>query len=152
MIFLLVLISYRTIFLVSEMGSFFFQLAAVFILWTKRWGMVIKNCQRMTHFCCFQLHFFQLWKAKLGKYKKIEEKSLFIPFPLIFYYKLAKNQLPNTFFVKNMKIFHFLTPQMPKIYDFRRKKRPLEFNTDFNNQQNFLIFGIVTVNKNQKNL
>ena len=109
--------------------------------------MVIENFRRMGHFSCSQLHFFQLWKAKLGKYRKVEGKWLFIPFPLIFCYNLAKNQLPNTFFVKNMKIFHFLTPQMPKIYDFRQKKRSFEFNTDFNNQQNFLIFGLVTVNK-----
>ena len=110
MIFLLDWTSYRAISLVSKMGSFFSQLAAVFILRTEKWGMVIKNFQRMGHFSCFQLHFFQLWKAKLGKYKKVEEKWLFIPFPLIFCYNLAKNQLPNTFFVKIMEIFHFLTP------------------------------------------
>ena len=104
------------------MGLFFFQLAAVFILQTERWGMVIENCQRMGHFCCLQLHFFQLWKAKLRKYKKVEEKWLFIPFLLILCYNLAKNQLPNTFFEKNMKIFHFLTPQMPKNCNFQRKK------------------------------
>ena len=134
------------------MGSFFFQLAAVFILQTERWGMVIENCQRMGHFCCLQLHFFQLWKAKLRKYKKVEEKWLFIPFLLILCYNLAKNQLPNTFFEKNMKIFHFLTPQMPKNCNFQRKKRPFKFNSGFNNQQNLLIFGLVTAFRNTKKL
>ena len=134
------------------MGSFFFQFAAVFILQAEKWDMVIENFQKMGHFCCFQPNFFQLCKAKLGKYKKVEEKWLFIPFPLIFCYNLAKNQLPNTFFVKNMKIFHFLTPQMPKIYNFRRKKRPFKFNSGFNNQQNLLIFGLDTAFRNTKNL
>ena len=112
--------------------------------------MVIENCQRMGHFCCLQLHFFQLWKAKLRKYRKVEEKWLFIPFPLILCYNLAKNQLPNTFFEKNMKIFHFLTPQMPKNCNFQRKKRPFKFNSGFNNQQNLLIFGLVTAFRNTK--
>ena len=126
MIFLLVQTSYRVISLVSKMGSFFSQLSAVLILRTEKWGMVIENFQRMGHFSCFQLHFFQLWKAKLVKYQRVEEKWSFLPFPLIFCYNLAKNQLPNTFFVKNMKIFHFLTPQMPKNCNFQRKKKAFQ--------------------------
>ena len=60
----------------------------LFWIESKAW---IENFKRMGHFCCFQHHFFQLSKAKLGKYKKVEEKWLFIPFPLIFCYNLAKN-------------------------------------------------------------
>ena len=108
--------------------------------------MVIKNFKKMGHFCCFQLHFFQLWKAKLGKCKKVEEKWLFVPFPLIFCYNLAKNQLPNMFFLKNMKIFHFKCQKIMILGE----KRPSKFNSDFNNQQILLIVGLVTASINQK--
>ena len=69
-----------------------------------------------------------------------------------FLLKLSQKSASKYIFCQKYEDFSFFDPQMPKIYDFRRKKRPFEFNTDFNNQQNFLIFGIVTVNKNQKNL
>ena len=122
MIFLLVLISYRAISLVSKMRSFFFQLAAVFILRTEKWGMVIENFQRMGHFSCFQLHFFQLWKAKLVKYQKVGEKWLFIPFPPIFCYNLAKNQLLNIYFFEKCKDFLIFDPPNAKILRNLTKK------------------------------
>ena len=44
---------------------------------------------------------------------------------------------------------------LPNIWDFQYNLKyvqfsPLKFNTDFNNDQNLLIFGLVTVCKNQK--
>ena len=55
-------------------------------------------------------------------------------------------------FCEKYEDFSFFDPLNSKNYYFQQKKRPFEFITDFNNQQNFLIFGLVTVNKNQKNL
>ena len=80
--------------------------------------MVIEKFQRMGHFCCFQLHFFHLLKAKMGKYKKIDGKWLFIPF---FGYNLANNQLPNTFLSKIWRIFIFDPPNV-KHLQFSAKK------------------------------
>ena len=37
--------------------------------------MVIGNNERMAHFCCFQLHFFQLLKAKLEKCKEVDKNA-----------------------------------------------------------------------------
>ena len=44
---------------------------------------------------------------------------------------------------------------MPNIWDFQYNLKyvqfsPLKLNTDFNNDQNLLIFGLVIVFKNQK--
>ena len=132
------------------MGSFFSQLAAVFILRTDR---EVRHGNRKFPkngtSQLFSASFFQLWKAKLGKYKRVEEKWLFIHFPLIFCHNLAKNQLLCTFFLNISGFCIFRPPKCQKVM-ISSKKRPFKFISDFNNQQNLLIFGLVTAFRNQK--
>ena len=72
-------------------------------------------------FLLFSASSFSNLKNKIRKVQKVKEKWLFAPFLLIFCYNLAKNLLPNTIFVKNVKNFHLLTHQMSK-KKFQRKE------------------------------
>ena len=73
-------------------------------------------------------------------------------FPIMFCYKLDKNQLLNIFFEKIMKIFQFLTFSNLKNLQFSAKTglSNLIQASLIKNQQKLLIFGLLTAFRNQK--
>ena len=101
----------------------------------------------MGYFCCFQLHFFHFWRAKLGKYKKVgREMIIYILFTHLL---LQPRQISASKYIcyeKYEDLFYF-DPQNAKKLWYLAKKRPFKFDADFNNQQIVLIFCLIFFEK-----
>ena len=65
----------------------------------------------------------------------------------------SKKSSSKCIFCKNYNFFfQFLTPKMPKIYDFQRIKRPFKFYSGFNNQQNLAWLQHIKIKKSCRGL